>query len=43
LIAEPEGEISSRYRAAARNMAALLARQPRNLELNMPQIQLQNL
>jgi len=43
LIAEPEGEISSSYRAAVRNMAALLAQQPRSLELNLPQIQLQNL
>jgi len=43
LISEPEGEISSSYRASVRNMAALLAQQPRSLELNLPQIQLQNL
>jgi len=43
LIAEPEGEISASYLASARGMAALLAQQPRNLELNLPQIQLQNL
>jgi ATP-binding protein involved in chromosome partitioning len=43
LIAEPEGEISASYLASARTMAALLAQQPRNLELNLPQIQLQNL
>ncbi len=43
LIAEPDGEISSSYHECARNMAALLAQQSRSLELNLPQIQLQNL
>jgi ATP-binding protein involved in chromosome partitioning len=43
LMAEPDGEISSSYRACARNLAALLALRPRNLELNLPQIQLHNL
>jgi len=43
LISEPNGEISSSYLASARRMTALLAQQPRNLEPNLPQIQLQNL
>ena len=43
LIAEPDGEIASRYRECARNTAAVLAAQPRSLELNLPQIKLQNL
>jgi len=43
LIAEPDGAISSSYRECARNAAAVLARRARSLELNLPQIQLQNL
>jgi ATP-binding protein involved in chromosome partitioning len=42
LVAEPESEISARYRQCARSLAALLARRPRSLELNLPQINLQN-
>jgi len=43
LIAEPEGSIALSYRECARNVAAELSQRPRNLELNLPQIQLQNL
>jgi ATP-binding protein involved in chromosome partitioning len=42
LVAAPESEISARYRHCARSLAALLARRPRSLELNLPQINLQN-
>ena len=42
LVAEPGSEISVRYRACARKMAAVLARQPRCLEVALPQIKLQN-
>jgi ATP-binding protein involved in chromosome partitioning len=43
LAAAPESEISARYRQCARSLAALLARRPRSLELNLPQINLRNL
>lgn len=43
LVADPESEISSRYRECARNLAALLAQRPRSLELGLPQVQVQNL
>jgi ATP-binding protein involved in chromosome partitioning len=43
LVAEPESEISARYRQCARGLASLLARRPRCLELDLPQINLQNL
>jgi ATP-binding protein involved in chromosome partitioning len=42
LVADPEGEISTRYRECARNLAALLAQRPRSLDLNLPQIKLHN-
>ncbi len=42
LVAEPESEISASYRQCARSVASLLARRPRSLELNLPQINLQN-
>ena len=43
LIAEPDGAIAASYHQCARNAAAVLARRARSLELNLPQIQLQNL
>jgi len=43
MVAEPDGDIAARYRACARNTAAALATRPRSLELNLPQIKLQNL
>jgi len=42
LAAEPDSAISASYREFARNAAAVLARQPRSLELNLPQIQVEN-
>jgi ATP-binding protein involved in chromosome partitioning len=42
LAAEPDSAISASYREFARNAAAVLARQPRSLELNLPQIQVKN-
>ena len=43
MVAEPQGDIAARYRVCARNTAAALASRPRSLELNLPQIKLQNL
>jgi len=42
LAADPDSEISLRYRECARRVAALLARRPRSLVLNLPKIQVQN-
>lgn len=42
LAADPESEISLSYRECARRIAALLARRPRSLVLNLPKIQVQN-
>ena len=42
IVAEPASGISACYREFARNVAAMIARQPRSLELNLPQIQLEN-
>ncbi len=43
VVAEPDAEISQSYRDCARNVASQLSRRPRSLDLNLPQIQLQNL
>jgi len=42
LVAEPDGDISKAYLDFARRTTARLARQPRNLKLDMPQIKIQN-
>jgi len=42
VIADPDSEISARYRECARKAAALLAMRPRNLDLNLPQINVLN-
>jgi ATP-binding protein involved in chromosome partitioning len=42
LVADPESEISVRYRECARRVASLLAQRPRSLNLNLPKIQVQN-
>ncbi|MEJ8567398.1 iron-sulfur cluster carrier protein ApbC [Elongatibacter sediminis] len=40
--ADPESDIAASYREFARRTAALLARRPRSLQLNLPKIQVQN-
>ena len=42
LAADPDSEISVSYRECARRVASLLAQRPRNLDLNLPKIQVQN-
>ena len=42
VVAEPDSEVTQRYRECARNTAARLAQRPRNLDLNLPQINIQN-
>ena len=42
VVSEPESEITLRYREVARKTAARLAMTPRNLSLNMPQINVLN-
>jgi ATP-binding protein involved in chromosome partitioning len=38
VVADPDSEVTARYRECARNAAAQLALRPRNLDLNLPQI-----
>jgi ATP-binding protein involved in chromosome partitioning len=42
VVGDPDSEISARYRECARNAAARLSRRPRNLDLNLPQINIRN-
>jgi ATP-binding protein involved in chromosome partitioning len=42
MVDEPDGEIAARYRALARATAARLAKEPRNLKLDLPQVTLRN-
>ena len=42
VVSDPDSEISKSYRDLARNTAARLAMTPRNLALNMPQINVLN-
>ncbi len=42
VVSEPDSEIAESYREVARNTAARLAMTPRNLALNMPQINVVN-
>ena len=43
VVADPDSELTTRYRECARNTAARLAQLPRNLDLNLPQINIQNM
>jgi ATP-binding protein involved in chromosome partitioning len=38
----PDSELTARYRELARNTAAQLSKRPRNLALNLPQINILN-
>jgi ATP-binding protein involved in chromosome partitioning len=42
VVADPDSEITARYREVARKLAARLATTPRSLALNLPQINIQN-
>jgi len=42
VVADPDSELTARYRECARNAAARLSRRPRNLDLNLAQINIQN-
>jgi len=42
VVAEPDSDLAARYRECARNIAARLSRVPRNLDLNLPQINVLN-
>jgi ATP-binding protein involved in chromosome partitioning len=42
VVSEPASELTARYREVARKTAAILARTPRNLALNLPQINIRN-
>ncbi|NNJ64953.1 MAG: iron-sulfur cluster carrier protein ApbC, partial [Xanthomonadales bacterium] len=42
VVADPDSEITTRYREVARKLAARLAMTPRSLALNLPQINIQN-
>ncbi|MBT8064314.1 MAG: P-loop NTPase, partial [Gammaproteobacteria bacterium] len=42
VVADPDSEITTRYREVARKLAARLATTPRSLALNLPQINIQN-
>jgi ATP-binding protein involved in chromosome partitioning len=42
VVSDPESELTLRYREIARNTAALLSKRPRDLSLNLPQINILN-
>ncbi len=42
VVAEPDSEVTGRYRECARNTAARLSRRPRHLSLNLAQINIEN-
>ena len=42
VVSDPDSELTLRYREIARKTAARLATTPRNLALNMPQINILN-
>jgi len=42
VVSDPDSDLTSRYREMARNTAAQLSRRPRNLSLNLPQINILN-
>ncbi len=42
VVSDPDSELTARYREMARNTAAQLAKRPRNLDLNLPQINVLN-
>ena len=41
-VSDPDSELTARYREIARNTAAQLSKRPRNLALNLPQINIVN-
>ncbi len=43
VVSEPDSELTARYRECARNTAARLSQRPRNLDLNLPQINIRNM
>ena len=43
VVSEPDSEVTASYRECARNTAAQLSLRPRNLDLNLPQINIQNM
>ncbi len=42
VVSDPNSELTARYREMARNTAAQLSKRPRNLDLNLPQINILN-
>jgi len=42
VVSDPDSELTARYREMARNTAAQLSKRPRNLDLNLPQINILN-
>jgi len=42
VVADPDSELTARYMDMARNTAAQLSKRPRNLDLNLPQINILN-
>ena len=42
VVSDPDSELTARYRDMARNTVARLSRRPRNLDLNLPQINILN-
>jgi ATP-binding protein involved in chromosome partitioning len=42
VVSDPDSELTARYREIARNTAAQLSKRPRNLALNLPQINIVN-
>ncbi len=42
VVSDPDSELTARYRELARNTAARLSTRPRNLVLNLPQINILN-
>ncbi len=42
VVSDPDSDLTSRYREMARNTAAQLSKRPRNLSLNLPQINILN-
>ena len=43
VVSEPDSELTASYRECARNTAARLSQRPRNLDLNLPQINIRNM
>jgi ATP-binding protein involved in chromosome partitioning len=43
VVSDPDSALTASYMQCARNTAARLAERPRNLDLNLPQINIQNM